>query len=398
MTIRDAVVLAAGEGTRLRPLTRHRPKPMLPAANRPILEYVFDALIDAGIERINVVVGYKHDRVQDHFGSDYRDVPIEYVHQRKQLGSGHALLQADGAVDEPFIAVNGDQIADPRMVAAVMEAAGEGDAVARLAVIEREEVGSYGAVTLNDDHVVQFIEKPQAGTYHLLNAGVYAFDDRIFDVLDETPRPEGDLDLPDAIGALIEADEPIGAVRTRGIWIDATYPWDLLAVARDLLAAGWIDVDEAGDGAWVAESARIHDSAVVQSPVVVGPDAVVGPGAVVGPHTALGRNVTVGANTVVESSVVDEDTRVDAGATLVDCVTGQGVRVGAGTVVPGGNADVAVAGAVHEDQRLGAVLADRVGLGGGVSVAPGSLVGPNAKVDAGGYVRGTIDADARVMR
>ena len=371
---------------------------MLPAANRPILEYVLDALIDAGIERITVVVGYKHDRVQNHFGSDYRDVPIGYVHQQKQLGSGHALLQASEAVDDPFIVVNGDQIADPRMVAAVMEAAQEGDAVARLAVIEREEVGSYGAVTLEDDRVVDFIEKPQAGTYHLLNAGVYAFDGRIFDVLDETPRREGDLDLPDAIGSIMAADEPIGAVRTRGIWIDATYPWDLLAVARDLLAAGWIDVDEAGEGTWIADSARVHDSAVVQSPVVVGPDAVVGPGAVVGPHTALGRNVTVGANAVVESSVVDEDTRVDAGATLVDCVTGQGVRVGAGTVVPGGSADVTVAGTVHEDQRLGAVLADRVRLGGGASVAPGSLVGPNAEVDAGGYVRGTVEADARVMR
>lgn len=398
MSIQEAVVLAAGEGTRLRPLTRHRPKPMLPAANRPILEYVFDALIDAGISRIHVVVGYKHDRVQDHFGSDYRDVPIEYVHQRKQLGSGHALLEARGAPDDSFLVVNGDQIADPRMVAAVMAAAEEGDAVARLAVIEREEVGEYGAVTLRDDRVVEFIEKPREGTYHLLNAGIYAFTDRIFDVLEDTPRTNGVLTLPDAIGVLIEADEPVGAVRTRGIWIDATYPWDLLAVARDLLAAGWIDVDETEEGVWIAGSARLHESAVVQSPVVVGPDAVVGPGAVVGPHAALGRNVTVGSNAVVTSSVLDDDTRVDPGVTLVDCVTGQGVRIGAGTAVPGGTTDVTVAGAVHEEQRLGAVLADRVRLGGGVSVAPGSLVGPNALVDAGAHVRGSIDADARVMR
>lgn len=398
MPIRDAVVLAAGEGTRLRPLTRHRPKPMLPAANRPILEYVFDALIDAGIERIHAIVGYKADRVQDHFGSDYRDVPVEYVQQTKQLGSGHALLQARGVVDDAFLVVNGDQIADPRMVAGVIEAAEAGDAVARLAVIEREEVGAYGAVRLDRERVVEFIEKPEAGSYHLLNAGVYAFDQSIFDVLDETPRRDGDLDLPDAIGSLIDADEPVGAVRTRGVWMDATYPWDLLAVARDLLVAGWIDVDEASDGVWIADSARVHDSAVLQPPVVIGPDVVVGPGAVVGPHTALGRNVTVGSNAVVESSVADEDTRVEAGATLVDCVAGQGVRIGAGTVVPGGDANVTVAGTVHEDRRLGAVLADRVSLGGGVSVQPGTLVGPNARVDAGGVLRGTIEADARVMR
>ena len=398
MSIQEAVVLAAGEGIRLRPLTRHRPKPMLPAANRPILEYVFDALIDAGIERLHVVVGYKHGRVQDYFGSDYRDVPIEYVHQAKQLGSGHALLQARESVEDSFLVVNGDQIADPRMVAAVIRATEEGNSVARLAVIESEEVGAYGAVSLQDDRVVEFIEKPRAGSYHLLNAGVYAFDARIFDVLEATPRPEGDLALPDAIGSLIEADEPVGAVRTRGIWTDATFPWDLLTVSRDLLAAGWVDVEEAGNGVWIADSARIHDSAVVRPPVVVGSDAVVGAGAVVGPHAALGRNATIGANAVVESSVLDEDTRVDPGAVLVDCVTGQGVRVGVGTTVPGGDADVAVAGTVHEDQRLGAVLADRVELGGGVSVAPGSLVGPNATVDAGAYVRGGIDADARVMR
>jgi len=398
MPIRDAVVLAAGEGTRLRPLTRHRPKPMLPAANRPILEYVFDALIDAGIERIHTVVGYKADRVQDHFGSDYRDVPVEYLQQTKQLGSGHALLQAREAVDDAFLVVNGDQIADPRMVAGVIEAAEVGDAVARLAVIEREEVGAYGAVRLEADRVVEFIEKPEAGAYHLLNAGVYAFDQSIFDVLSKTPRDEGDLDLPDAIGSLIEVDEPVGAVRTQGVWMDATYPWDLLAVARDLLAAGWIDVQETAEGIWQADTARIHESAVLQPPVVIGPDAVVGPGAVVGPHSALGRNVTVGSNAVVESSVLDEDARVDAGATLLDCVVGQGVRVGAGAVVPGGDADVTVAGTVHEDQRLGAVLADRVSLGGGVSVQPGTLVGPNAQVDAGAVLRGTIAADARVMR
>jgi len=371
---------------------------MLPAANRPILEYVFDALLDAGIERLRVVVGYKHDRVQNHFGSEYRDVPIQYVHQGKQLGSGHALLQARQAIDDAFLVVNGDQIADPGMVASVIEAAGEEDAVARLAVVEREEVGAYGAVTLRGDRVAEFIEKPREGTYHLLNAGVYAFDERIFDVLDGTPRSDGDLSLPDAIGSLIDADEPVRAVRTGGIWIDATYPWDLLAVARDLLASGWIDVEEAEDGVWLSESARVHDAATLQGPVVVGADVVVGPGAVVGPHTALGRNVTVEANAVVESSVLDEDTRVDAGATLVDCITGQGANVGAGTAVPGGTADVAVAGTVHEGQRLGAVLADRARLGGGVSVEPGALVGPGANVHAGCYVRGTIDEDAEVMR
>ena len=95
MSDRSAIVLAAGEGKRLRPLTKHRPKPMLPAATKPILEHVFDALIDAGVTDITVVVGYKRTRVQSHFGPTYRNVPLQYVTQRKQLGSGHALLAAE---------------------------------------------------------------------------------------------------------------------------------------------------------------------------------------------------------------------------------------------------------------------------------------------------------------
>lgn len=399
MTVGEAVVLAAGEGMRLRPLTRNRPKPMLPAANRPILEYVFDALIDSGIERICTVVGYKRDRVQNHFGSTYRDVRIDYVHQRKQLGSGHALLQARRTVDGPFLVINGDQIVNPRVVADVIDAVeGNGGATAKLAVLERDEIGEYGAVELDDDRVVEFIEKPQSDMYHLLNAGVYAFGSGIFDVLEETPRVNGELELPDAIGGLIASNEVVRAVRTEGIWIDATYPWDLLAVARELFDAGWIGEPHHDNGVWVAESATIHDEATLQSPVVVGADCVVGPGAVVGARSALGRNVTVGANAVVNRAVLDDDTRVDAGSTVFDCVTGQSVHLGPGTTVPGGYADVTVAGEVHEDQRLGAVFADRVRTDGAVGVAPGSLVGPKAHIHAGSTVHGIIPENAEVMR
>jgi glucose-1-phosphate thymidylyltransferase len=113
------VVLAAGEGTRLRPLTHNRPKPMLPAANRPILEHVLETLVEAGVTELVLVVGYKRDRVQEHFGPTFQDIPIRYVVQEKQLGSGHALLQAREAVDEPMLVVNGDRVIEPEMVRAV---------------------------------------------------------------------------------------------------------------------------------------------------------------------------------------------------------------------------------------------------------------------------------------
>ncbi len=398
MSVEEAVVLAAGEGTRLRPLTRNRPKPMLPAANRPMLEYVFDALIDAGITQICTVVGYKRDRVQNHFGSQYRDIPIEYVNQAKQLGSGHALLQARESVSEAFLVVNGDQIVTPQIISDVVSAVDtNGDAIAKLAVIERDDITAYGAVELDGDRVTNVIEKPQDDIYHLLNAGVYAFSTSIFNALDQTPRVDGELALPAAIEELIHVDEIVRAVRTDGLWTDATYPWDLLDVTSELFTAGWLDVPEQETRVRVAETAQVHPAAELRPPVVVDRDCVIAPGAVVGPHTALGRNVTVGANAVVERSVLDADTRIDANSTIVDSVTGQSVHVGAGTTVPGGYTTVTVAGEVHPDQRLGAVFADRVRADGAVNVAPGTLVGPKAHIHAGSTIQGTIPADAEVL-
>ncbi len=397
MSVRTAVVLAAGEGTRLRPLTRNRPKPMLPAANRPILEYVFDALIDAGITRLVAVVGYKRDRVQDHFGPTYRDVPISYVTQEKQLGSGHALLQARSTVDGPVLVVNGDRLIDAGSVASVVDHFEEDQDTPALAVIERHDAQQYGAVDLRDGDLVSIVEKPDSDEYRLINGGIYAFPDTVFDAIDETPRSDGELALTDTIARLIE-DGRVRAIMTDGMWVDATYPWDLLAVAREVMARGRPVEDEREEGVWVAESANVHETATLQGPVVVGPDCEIGAGAVVGTNTALGDNVTVGANATVENSVLDVDARVDAGSTLIDAVTGQDVTLGANTVIPGGPADVQVGTDVFEDQRLGAVLADRVHARGNVSLSPGTLVGPKATLHSGTHVHGHVREGAEVVR
>jgi glucose-1-phosphate thymidylyltransferase len=373
---------------------------MLPAADRPILEHVFDALIGAGIERLHVVVGYKRDRVQDHFGPTYRNVPVNYVPQDKQLGSGHALLQAREAVtdEDGFLVVNGDQVVEERMIANVLAAFEERDSTATLSVTEQADVSHYGAVVMDGDRVVEVVEKPDTDDYRLLNAGVYAFDSSIFDAIDETPRVRGELALTDTLARLIDQDAAIRGVTTEGLWVDATYPWDLLDVSRELLLNGRVTEPEYGESVWVADSATVHDEATLQGPVVVGPDTEVRPGAVVGPYAALGRNATVGANAVVSRSVLDTDTRVGPNSTLLDCVTGQAVSLGADTTVPGGPGDVRVEETVFEGQRLGALVADRVRAEGDVSFVPGVLVGPNARLRTGVTASENIKERAEVFR
>ncbi|GAB7119504.1 sugar phosphate nucleotidyltransferase [Natrinema sp. JCM 9743] len=392
MTIRSAVVLAAGEGARLRPLTKYRPKPMLPAATKPIIEYVFDALVEAGITEITVVVGYGRTHVQSHFGSTYRDASLEYVGQDKQLGSGHALLAAESDVSEPRLVLNGDQLVAPRIVEDVRTAHDDGDAVATLGLIRDENVAEYGGVICEDDgHVAEIVEHPHDDRTYQLNAGVYAFEPAMFEYL-RGPEPQlREYSLVDGIANAIDAGETVRGVTSDGIWIDATYPWDLLEVTATLL--------EHADGveSSVSADARVHESATIVDPVAISADCVVGPGSVVGPNVALGENATVGANAVVEDSVVDADTRVGSGATLVDCVTGRNVRVGPGSTVVGGPGDVRVGDRVHEAERLGALLADRVRDGGGVTYAPGTVVGSDAVVNAGTTVRGTIETGTEVQ-
>jgi glucose-1-phosphate thymidylyltransferase len=396
MSIDTGIVIAAGEGRRLRPLTRYRPKPLLPAAGRPLLEYVLDALVEAGVTDLHLVVGYRRDRVQEHFGSSYRGVDLAYHVQDRQLGSGHALLQAREAADSAFLAVNGDQIVDPAMVRTVREA--HGDAIATLGAIASERAPEYGVVELDDDRVTHMVERPADGTGGLLNAGVYAFMPDVFRAIEETPGEEGERGLPDTLARLVEAGERVRGVRLSGTWIDATYPWDLLDVAAELLAAGRVDEPARETGVYVAEDARVHEEATLRPPVVVGTDAVVGPTAVVGPDVALGRGVHVRAGAVVESSVLDVDTRVGHNATVRDCVTGESAVLGPAATVPGGPGDVRVGTTVHEATPLGGLVADRATLGGAATLEPGTVVGPDASVGPGAVVAGTVREDVTVRR
>jgi len=397
MSVTTAVVLAAGEGTRLRPLTRNRPKPMLPAATRPILEHVLDALVDAGMERLVLVVGYRRTRVQEHFGPDYREVPIEYVHQHKQLGSGHALLQARNAVSGPTLVVNGDHLVEARAVRAVADAFAADDRAATVAVIERDDASRYGAVTLEGGDITGIVEKPDTDEYRLINAGIYAFDEAVFGQIEATPRDAGELALTDTIARLVETGQ-VGAVRVGGLWVDATYPWDLLAVTSAVLERGRVSEPERADGIRVAAEANVHEDAILRPPVAIAADAAIGPGSVVGPRVAIGRNATVGANVTIEHSLLDGDTRVGHGATLVDTVCGEGVTVGVDVSVPGGPADVRVDRQVFRDRQLGAVLADRVEVGGAATLVPGTLVGPGATVETGVTADGRVPENGRVVR
>lgn len=387
MTEMPAIVLAAGEGIRLRPLTKYRPKPMLPAVTSPILEHVLDELIDAGFTDITLVVGHRRTRIQSYFGSQYRDIPLTYRTQDAQLGTGHALLAADPPRDSPFLVVYGDQIVDNALISEVIETHEECQAT--LGVIPGMSVADYGGAIVKEGRVIDLVDRPSDDREYFLNAGVYVFEPTILEYVEKGEIRQGDLSMIDGIARLLAEREPVGAAVSDTFWADATYPWDLLEIAERLLDR------EDGENRYqrIDGTATIHESATIREPVAVAADCEIGPGSVVGPYAALGENVTVGPNAVIERSVLDVDSRVGPNATVIDTVTGIGTRIGAGSTIPGGPGDVQVDDAIFQDERLGAVLADRVEDRGGASYVPGTVVGPDSSIGVGAVVRGAIDEE-----
>ncbi|PSQ47126.1 glucose-1-phosphate thymidylyltransferase [Halobacteriales archaeon SW_7_65_23] len=381
-----AVILAAGEGRRLQPLTNRRPKPMLPVLNKPVLEYVVEAVADAGIDGVVLVVGYQRERIQTYFGDgDQWDIDIEYAVQEDQLGTGHAVQQVRSLVDEEFLVLNGDRIIEPSLVEDVRATAGSGTN-ATLSVTRVESPGQYGIVVTENDDLVRVEEKPVGDpSSNVINAGVYRFTDAIFPAIDHSERsPDGEVRLPSAITHLA-AEASVDVVRYRGQWLDVTYPWDLLSVNDRIVTEQ--------DG---AHNRQIDDTAAVTDGVTIGRGATIGPNATVKRGTSLGANVSVGANVVVSNAVVMQDVTVADGAVIRDCIIDENATVGPNATVSGGTATLTVEDTVHRDVSLGAVVGANTELGGEVVLRPGTVVGDDVTAEGGTVLSGDIDANATV--
>lgn len=383
-----AVVLAAGEGRRLRPLTNTRPKPMLPVANRPILEYVLEAVNEAGLERVVLVVGYKHERIRNYFGDgDAWGMEIEYVEQPTQLGTGHAVAQARDLIDGEFVVLNGDSIVEPDLVEDILaaKAAADGPVVA---ITSAEHPSTFGVVDLEGDRIVAIEEKPlDPAPSALINAGVYGFDPTIFDAIDATNTVDGELSLPATLDRLAN-ETPIPTVHYDGTWLDVTNLWDLTAVNAIQLHRG----ERRSGGRVDAGGATVSADALVGEGVHLGPSVTVGGG------VSVGDNAVLEANVVLENAVVLPDARVGAGSVVRDAVIGANATVGPNVTIEGGDATVVVGETVYRGVNLGAVIGDNTDVGGAAVFEPGSIVGNDATVQGGTFLSGRFETGATVRR
>lgn len=394
-----AVILAAGEGARMGPFTASVPKVMIPVGNRPLLEYVVQALVENGIRDLVFIVGYRRERIQSHFqdGKAF-GAHITYVTQAKQLGTAHAIWEARGHLEDSFVVLNGSNMVDTRFVADLLEAAGK----PAVGITESETPQSYGVVTVQGKSLVAITEKPTEVISNLINTGAYSLDPRIFDEIERLAK-DGKHDLPSAVSALAKR-VPVAAIRTEGTWVDALYPWDLLRLNATALKsapevrAGTIEPSVTIRGrVSIGDGCVIRSGTYLQGPLSIAPGCEIGPNAVLLPSTSLGKNVRIGALTTVANSILMDDAILGPANVVHDSVIGSGVSTRAGLLAASGPGDVNIEGSWHSVPQIGALVGEDVEIGNGVSVTPGTVVNERARVESGAKLRGTIPAGAVVL-
>jgi NDP-sugar pyrophosphorylase family protein len=316
---RHAVILAAGASTRTRPLTEHRPKPLIPLLGRPLLAHILDALHGL-IERATLVVGYRADQIEAAFGASYRGIALRYTVQQQVNGTAGALLAA-APLAEPFFLLYGDNLIAREDVLGV---SGRLNMLAGLPVADAR---AFGVLDCIGDRVQRIIEKPQDPPPHpLANPGVFHFGAEAAELAAQIrPSPRGELELTDLI-ELLAARGPVGYHICQGHWIPVGTPWEALAAARYLLRTT-VTEDTITRGALIAPTAEIR------GPVTIAAGAQIGPHArIIGP-AYIGAGAEVARGAVLIESVLEPNTVLDSGAQLIGSVLSRGAHVGAHAVV-----------------------------------------------------------------
>ncbi len=348
----QAVILAAGEGTRLRPLTRGKPKAMIPVANRPVIQHVIDALLANGIRDIVVVVGYRREYVQRFLNG--LEIPVKVVVQEKQLGTAHALRTAAPEIGDDFLVLPGDNYIDAASIAKI-----KGVPCAML-VKEHPSPSNFGVVVTRDGLVTGIIEKPEEAPTQTVSTGIVSLPR---DSLGELSKNE----MPDALMGLIRKGMRMKAVVAED-WQDAIYPWDLLRMNERLLSR--ITPEKSGRMAGnvtfsgvvhVGAGTSIGPNTTITGPVIIGEDCEIGPGTCILPGTSIGSRVTVDPFTLLGGSLVMDDTAIGSHSRILDAVIGEGCRIADHTSTARNPSLFSIEGKVQKAE-FGAVLGDRVSI------------------------------------
>ena len=386
----EAIILAAGRGTRMRPLSDTTPKPMLPVGDRPIAARVADTAIAAGAEKVVFTVGYRRTVVEEYFGAEYRGVPVEYAHQETRSGTADAVAAAVGHVDGPFAVLNGDNVYEESNLAELF------DRVPAVGYTRVESPEEYGVISTDGEFVTGIVEKPANPSSNLANTGAYAFPESARSLLDVRESERGERELTDVLRRLIDSDRVAGVAFDE--WADIGYPWDLLAANERALSAverdvaGQVHADATLRGDVVVErGASVDAGVVVDGPARVRTGATVGPNAYVRGPTVVGEDASVGHAVEIKRSLLMDGANVNHLSYVGDSIVGPTANLGAGTVTAnlrhdGAPIDAGPDGQPTGRRKFGAVFGPGTKTGINTSLQPGVVLSADSWTSPGEVV------------
>jgi len=392
-----AVILAAGEGKRLRPFTETMPKVMLPVANKPIIEHVFDAVKNSGIDEIIVIVGYKKEVIMDFF-KDYKGIKITYVTQEKQLGTAHALLQAKNKVKENFIVLAGDNIIDKKSIQKLIQDKSEYS----ILIKEHPHPSKYGAVFLDKNNLKEIVEKPKDDSGKYISTGIYKLPKTFFKKIEQLSK-QGVHDISSAIQSLIKDGVQINTILAES-WMDIVYPWDLIQVNETLIhnvkksTGGTIEsgVTIKG-GVSIGKDTKIYSGCYIVGPVVIGEDCEIGPNACIFPSTTIGNNVVVHPFAEIRNSVVMNDIHIGSSSFITNSVIARGTILDHNFSSKSGENTIEIENEFKNVKNIGALIGEDCTIDSHVIVDPGIIIGRKCKIDPMKRIRNNIQSNSKVM-
>ena len=373
----EAVILAAGQGTRMRPITPGVPKSLIPVANRPFISLVVDRVRAAGAKRIVVVLSPDNrDKVHDALDD------VQVAVQEVPRGTADAVAAAENAVTDDFLLVNGDTLIEVDDLRRLADASGCAMGLSRV-----DDPSVYGIAEVVDGRVVSIDEKPEHPRGDLANTGTYRLTRAVFDAIRRTPLSErGELELTTSLMLLHEQGIPVHACLIERGWRDFGAPWHVLDLNDEALAqleapTPCVDGAVVNGPVVLGTGCTVGEDAIIQGPAVVGDGCEIGAGARIGPGSSVGPRCVLGDGSVVEGSVLCESVTIGEGAQVLSSVLGTGATVGMAATLLDTNDDGSTVRMTVNDRdldtgrtRCGAL----VGCGAAVDdmevVFPGTLV------------------------
>ncbi len=335
------LILSGGYGTRLRPITYTQQKQLIPAANKPILFYAIEDVIEAGVKEIGIIVGPNKEQVIETVKSEKWDAEIDFIYQGDPKGLAHTILVAEDFLDDEFVMYLGDNILREGIVEHAKKFE-ENKYDASIMLTEVDNPEQFGVADINEDGTIKrLIEKPEVPPSNLALVGIYFFKPVILEACKSIkPSWRNELEITDAIQWLIDNGYEVGWTKVNGWWKDTGKPEDIFEANRlildDLIPGMKGEVKgEIRGRVSIAEGTKVNEKSVIKGPALIGRDCVI-KDSYIGPYTSIGNNCEI-INSEVEDSVLMDGAKLINAGNIVDSMIGRGAVIEKNKSLPKGN-------------------------------------------------------------